>query len=132
MPARYRAGLAHVRAQQEEKQAMDRRRRVRCPVRWAISISRQGYPRIQSVTENLSSAGFFCYCPVAFPVGDSLDCVIEMATAGLGRLSSPLRLCCQARVVRVEPDENSGRYGIACQINDYTLGESSDAVPQLP
>jgi PilZ domain-containing protein len=103
-------------------QSMERRRRFRCSVHWGVSLSGQDHQTVRSVTENLSSAGFFCYCTVPFQVGEPLDCLIEMATPGLGDRSNSLRLRCQATVVRVEPDETSGKYGIACQIEDYTVG----------
>ena len=101
----------------------ERRRHPRIGLRWGIVLSRAGDPSvIESVTENLSRAGFFCYSARRFEIGEDVSCVLEIPTRDFGHPSGSLNLRCTARVVRVEePNEPASRFGVACRIDEYEI-----------
>ena len=98
----------------------ERRKRLRTQVHWTILLFRENTSKaVTTITQNLSSSGFYCLSRSAFALGEQLFCSIEVPTHDpLGRERS-LPLECRARVVRVEPEAGNTRFGIACQIEDY-------------
>ena len=102
--------------------SQERRRHPRIALRWGIALSRAGDPGvIESVTENLSRAGFFCFSPRRLEIGEDINCVLEIPTRDFGHPSGSLNLRCTARVVRVEPNESATRFGVACRIDEYEI-----------
>ncbi len=100
----------------------ERRRHPRIGLRWGVALTRSGESAtVESVTENLSRAGFFCYSPRRFDIGENIQCVLEIPTRDFGHPSGSLNLRCNARVVRVEPNEPATRFGVACRIDDYEI-----------
>jgi hypothetical protein len=82
------------------------------------------------VTQDLSSGGFCCVAPVAFPVNEVVSCYIKIPIYQPDRTEQMLALKCRARVVRVEllgPAE----YGVGCEIEDYLLPEGCGKRPVL-
>ena len=98
----------------------ERRKRVRTQVHWTILLFRENTSKaVTTITQNLSSSGFYCLSRSPFSLGEQLLCSLEVPTHDpLGKERS-LPLECRARVVRVEPEPGNGRYGVACQIEDY-------------
>jgi PilZ domain len=98
----------------------ERRKRVRTQVHWTILLFRETTSKaVATITQNLSSSGFYCLSRSPFSLGEQLFCSLEVPThdpLDKGR-TAPLE--CRARVVRVEPERGNGRFGIACQIEDY-------------
>jgi hypothetical protein len=101
--------------------SQERRRHPRIALRWALSLSRPGQlNRVESVTENLSRAGFYCFLPQKLEIGEDVDCVLEIPTRDYGHPSGSLSLRCTAKVVRIESAEVN-RFGVACRIDDYEI-----------
>ena len=92
----------------------DRRSRQRMPVRLGVSIrSPQGEPAT-GYTRDLSTTGIFLYADSEILAGSQLELVLMLPsqlTDGEKRW-----VCCQATVVRVEPGEEDGRFGVAACI----------------
>jgi hypothetical protein len=100
----------------------DRRRRLRADVRWAVSIRRHSSRTpIESITDNLSSEGFYCVCDEPFFPGEFLECMILAPTHTRNGLRECLGLRCLVQVVRVESLAASGRCAIGCHIEDYRV-----------
>ena len=104
----------------------ERRGRARVRVHWPILLfpNQVGEDAVQTITQNLSSHGFYCLSRRPFTVGELLLCTLQIPTNGLGAGESHLE--CQVRVVRVENNASEGQYGIACRMEDYRFAPSGD------
>ena len=100
----------------------ERRACLRLPVRWPVRIASSNGKDItlDAVTENLSSQGFYCWVRRAFKPGDTLHCVIEFPHR-VSIWARKLRMRCEAEVVRSECGSETGLYGVACHIRDYSI-----------
>jgi hypothetical protein len=99
---------------------LERRKRVRTRVHWRVLFFRDGSTEaIESLTQNLSSSGFYCLSRSSFSCGDSLICALEIPTHDPSGTERSLALECQIRVLRAETVDEKGIFGIACQIEDY-------------
>jgi hypothetical protein len=106
----------------------ERRRRPRAALQWRIHIYRSGHSDpLVSTSKNISSQGFYCLAQESCEPGECLECSIFIPTQQAGE--DTLRLKCSARVLRVEPAPNAG-FGLACQIEDYTLERLSGPMGQ--
>ncbi|MGB9605607.1 MAG: PilZ domain-containing protein [Bryobacteraceae bacterium] len=107
---------------------VERRARLRLPVHWPLRIMppNGGEEVLDSVTENLSSQGFYCWISRALAPGDCLRCVIEFPSRSAAS-ARRLRLHCHAEVVRSERGPQPGMFGIACRIKEYSV----EAVDEL-
>src|SRR5690349_18741009 len=54
----------------------DRRQRRRTPVRWPLTLWRDGTDAVETVTANLSSSGFYCLSPMPLMPGDLVRCAL--------------------------------------------------------
>jgi len=102
----------------------ERRRRVRADVHWAVRLVRHSTRKrieIDSVTDNLSSEGFYCVCDEAFVAGEFLECTIFVPTHARNAHREGLGLGCLVQVVRVESLAAGGRCGLGCHIEDYRV-----------
>lgn len=99
----------------------ERRKRPRFPVRCQVRLLRGSSSGefTDSVTQDISSMGFFCFSPSPFKVGETLTCRLKMPSQDFSNTQSPFTLEFLARVVRVENANEEGNFGIACQIEDY-------------
>jgi len=97
----------------------ERRRRGRSRVHWPILLFRNqiGEDTVQTITQNLSSQGFYCLSRKPFTVGELLLCKLQIPTNDPGGGESYLE--CRVQVVRVEENVVNGQYGIACKTLDY-------------
>jgi hypothetical protein len=104
----------------------ERRRRARARVHWPIALfpNQTGEDAVETVTQNLSSDGFYCLSRKRFIVEELLLCTLRIPMTGLGGRESHLE--CRARVVRVEENTADGEYGIACRIEDYRFVTACD------
>src|SRR5215472_14988735 len=100
---------------------VDRRKRHRIRVRWRILLSRTppGEGAEETVTENLSSDGFYCFSKIPFVAGELLFCKVDIPTSDSGCGASHLQ--CRVRVLRVERSTGDDKYGIACLTEDYDV-----------
>jgi hypothetical protein len=112
----------------ETAQPADRRKRTRTGVHWTLVLLREGKAaRIESMTQNLSSSGFYCLCPIAFTPGEQVRCELRVPTHGRRSDEAEMALECQAVVVRSEAAAD-GLFGIACRIEDYRLAGAEAVV----
>jgi len=79
---------------------------------------------VETVTQNLSSGGFYCRSRKRFIVEELLLCTLQIPMTGISGGESHLE--CRARVVRVEENAADGEYGIACRIEDYRFVTACD------
>jgi len=98
----------------------ERRRRVRTQVHWQVSfVGSDARSTVETTTQNLSSAGFRCLSPVRLVPGDLMVCMLKVPEHQPLIAGRTLALECKVRIVRVEPADETGSYGIACEIVDY-------------
>jgi hypothetical protein len=118
----------------------DRRQRARAPVRWAVLLMRDaGQTPIASVTDNLSSEGFYCLCDEPLVPGELLACIIRVPTQSRALQRAFLGLRCLVQVVRVESC-GASRWGHGCHIEGYQVIppalvqniEEGRLVPKMP
>jgi hypothetical protein len=114
----YAEGPAISAAQIASRQ--ERRRRVRTPVHWQVSfVGADARSTVETTTQNLSSMGFHCLSPVRLVPGDVMICMLKVPEHQPLAAGRTLALECKVRIVRVEPTDEAGSYGIACEIEDY-------------
>jgi hypothetical protein len=106
---------------------LERRKVERLALRWPIKLWKKGDARIvESVTSDLSCAGFYCTSNYAFLPGEALECAIQIADQSR-KTARTWTIHCMAIVLRVEAKTPESGYGIACRFDDYTvLGGFSD------
>jgi PilZ domain-containing protein len=101
----------------------ERRRRVRTPVHLAVYFfGSEHRAAVETVTQNLSSGGFYFVAPIPFPVNEVAFCYIKIPIYQPDRTEQMLALKCRVRVVRVEL-LGEAEYGVGCEIEDYLLPE---------
>ena len=72
-------GIGHTRAM---ALSIDRRKRKRVPVHWAVQFLGQARTRrAKTTTENLSSEGFYCISRKAFKLCEHVECEIAFPAA---------------------------------------------------
>jgi len=102
----------------------ERRRRLRADVHWAVRLVRHAIRapiEIESVTDNLSSEGFYCLCDESFVPGEFLECILFVPTHTRNAERECFGLRCLVRVVRAERLSTGSRCGIGCHIEDYRV-----------
>jgi hypothetical protein len=70
-------------------------------------------------TENISAAGVYLWLDGGMEVGSSAEFEITIPGESIGT-TLDVRLHCQGRVVRCDP-EQEGRSGVACVIENYEI-----------
>jgi len=99
----------------------ERRRRVRARVRWTVLFRQRHGEALESVTENLSSQGFYCLSQTPIASGEVLPCWLTIPTYDPSAEQATVILECRVRVLRSEAGSSAGLYGLACRIEDYHL-----------
>ena len=98
----------------------DRRRRDRVALHWRVRLFRSFQSvAIETVSEDLSSIGFYCTSQEPFELGETLQCIIVIPADTLDGFDSQVSLECHVTVVRIE--NNSNGYGLGCHIEYYDL-----------
>jgi len=98
----------------------ERRKRKRIGLRWPVRLFRDpAAPSVESITENLTSNGFYCISREPFRLGDRLECIIAIPAGSFGYSDTPIRLQCHVRITRVEGQQDG--FGLGCYIEDYDL-----------
>lgn len=99
----------------------ERRTRSRVRVHWSVRLLPGGGGKgIETVTQNLSSSGFYCFSPSPLKPGDCLLCTMKLPSYDPNGDEPVLTLECRVRVMRAEVTTD-GLFGIACRIYDYRL-----------
>ena len=105
----------------------ERRRRTRVLVRWPLLFRDVPGAAVDTVTENLSSEGFYCLTSKPFVPGDLRTCTLSAPAYRPDDGSWVILVECQVRVVRVQALSESGMYGMGCRIEDYRVHVPADA-----
>jgi hypothetical protein len=109
-------------AEVEVPEHRERRRRARAHVHWAVHLVRHpSRAPIESVTDNLSSEGFYCHCDESFVPGEFLECLVLVPTQARSAQGECLGLRCLVQVVRAEEPAAGGRCGIGFHIENYLV-----------
>lgn len=98
----------------------ERRRGRRLPLRLSATLIRRNGAIVPTITENLSSSGFYCHARERLIPGEEFDCSISLHSEGPANPQRQLVLICKGRVARVE-FVAADRYGVGCAIDDYLL-----------
>ena len=110
----------------EKARSMNRRKRTRAQLHWPLSFSLTGTTdTVQTITQDLSSDGFYCIANARFVPGEARHCTLLVPTHHPGGENSPLHVLCKVRIIRVEVTGERGFYGVGCQIMDYRLLNSA-------
>jgi hypothetical protein len=97
----------------------ERRRRIRVHVHWPVRFFLEGTEEtVDTVTQDLSSDGFYCQASTVFVPGEIRACTLGVPTHH--RNGGGIRpVLCKVRVIRVEALGADGLYGVGCRIEDY-------------
>ena len=100
----------------------ERRTRQRAALQWVVHVSRAGGKhQVASRTRDVSSQGFYCLVQEPFESGERVECTVVIPIPKSSKPDDVLWLKCQARVLRVEAVAASAAYGIAVQIDEYSV-----------
>jgi hypothetical protein len=101
----------------------ERRARARTQVHWPVLLLRDcGGKAIETVTQNLSSSGFYCLSSAGLAPGERLFCTLRVPAHDPDNDGSAVSLECSAVVMRSEVTVG-GEFGVAFRIEDYHLGK---------
>jgi hypothetical protein len=113
----------------EKARILNRRKRTRAQLHWPLSFALTGTAEtVQTITQDLSSDGFYCIANARFVPGEARHCTLLVPTHHPGGENSPLHVLCKVRIIRVEVTGERGFYGVGCQIMDYRLVNSARGV----
>jgi hypothetical protein len=101
-------------------------------VRWPLLFRDAPGAAVDTMTENLSSDGFYCVTAVPFVPGDIRFCTLTAPACHPEDSSGMILVQCRVRVVRVQALSESGQFGMGCRIEDYRvcLPAPADATAQ--
>jgi hypothetical protein len=106
----------------------ERRGRIRTTVHWPVRFFRNHTGEaVETLTQDLSSGGFYCLSPTPFVLGERLVCVLRVPTHRPGGKEADQTLECKVQVMRVDPAVQEEFYGIACRIEDYRFAPMHSA-----
>jgi hypothetical protein len=99
---------------------IERRKHPRLALHSVVLVSRgPGHSAVEVTTKDISIGGFYYLSVVTPTLGETIDCLIVIASAPR---EPELRLRCRAQVLRVEAcADPSGLHGIACRIEKYQV-----------
>ena len=100
----------------------ERRKRQRAAVHWPLHFLQPGTAEtLQSVTQNISSEGFYCLVEGKFVTGETRECAVTVPVHRPRNGFRTLTLHCTVRIVHVEKLAGNGASGVGCRIEDYRL-----------
>jgi hypothetical protein len=106
----------------EENLLTERRKRDRLSLRLPVRfLGADGSWGVSCWTENISSTGFYCFCPERLMVGERREVQLSLPARGYSRGGGSVDLYCQVRVMRIEPVGLGPGFGVACAIQKYAL-----------
>lgn len=120
--------LVAIRRLSDRPVSMERRKRNRVQVHWDLTFTRAGGPEIQTITQDLSSNGFYCLAQPGFMPGEVRECTLAIPTHHPDGGRPTVRVFCRVRVIRVEMLGESGLCGVGCEIEDYRFTDSAAAL----
>jgi hypothetical protein len=102
-----------------ESLPLNRRKRARLRVQWRLQFRADGRAAVETVTQDLSSEGFYCVVGTPFVPGEVRECILQVPAWDPEDESRSVPVPCQVRVVRVEGLAETGLYGVACRVENY-------------
>jgi hypothetical protein len=103
-------------------------------VRWPLLFRDAPAAVVDTVTENLSSDGFYCLTAVPFVPGDIRFCTLTAPACDPEDSRGMILVECRVRVVRVQALSERGLFGMGCRIEDYHVAlpaPAADAAHRL-
>jgi len=82
---------------------------------------------IETVTQDLSSEGFYCLANAPFIPGEIHSCTLSVPAYHPRDLTRVVPVQCRVRIVRVEALAENGLFGIGCRIEDYRVRATAGA-----
>lgn len=113
----------------ERMASEDRRRRPRYQLRCTVHL-KSGNRQLVAETQNISSEGLYCLSPLPLEPGELVAATLEFPGHG-GLSNSGMSLDLKLTVIRVEPQRESGKFGIACLMKDYQVHRALQDLPGL-
>ena len=109
-----------------ESSSSGSRRCERVVLKWPLVLARitRDTP-LETRTENLSAAGFYCFSIKQFRVGERLVATVRFPEMFKTHLQVGLCLKCAVQVVRVDPPNSQTGFGVGCRIDDYEFAMES-------
>ena len=99
---------------------VERRMRFRTRLHWEVRFFHPGLLNIlETVTQNLSSGGFYCLAETPLVPGELMTCSLKLPAHHPSGGEQAVSLECKVRVIRVEARDADGLYGMGCRIEDY-------------
>jgi hypothetical protein len=101
---------------------IERRGRIRRQAKWFVAIwaPKMSAP-VEALTTNLSSDGFHCLSPVPLEPGEIVACTLTIPEISIQPCGPRRLLECQVRIVRLEPPNKEGDFGIGCRIENFRI-----------
>jgi PilZ domain len=117
-------GIQNIR--RDSPKANDRRRRIRRQAKWPVSIwAPNTSAPVEALTTNLSSDGFHCLSPVPLKPDEIVACTLTIPEISI-QPGGPRRVLeCRVRIVRLEPPNEDGDFGIGCRIENFRIATAS-------
>lgn len=101
----------------------DRRCRPRVRLALPVVLFRSDAERIETRTEDVSCDSFYCISDHTFTLGDRLECELLIPGDELSSVpADDLLLRCRVRIVRVVAQGFQRGFGVACRLEDYSIG----------
>jgi hypothetical protein len=103
----------------------ERRKCARTRLHWPVLLFlSDAADAIQTFTRDLSSGGFYCMSTVPVTPGETLICTLRVPTYDPDGKHLERSLECKVRIMRVEPQDDSAVFGVACRIEDYRFAHT--------
>jgi hypothetical protein len=95
----------------------ERRRRARLELSCAVRVTTRGC-LVMGETKNISSEGLYCFVDRRFPEGEEVSASVVFPPP-YEENPPAITLAMQLLVLRCEPNNSNGSFGIACKVMDY-------------
>jgi hypothetical protein len=103
----------------------DRRKHDRIALRLLVQfVGADGSAVTSCFTRNISSGGFYFVSPEPLVPGDEKEVFLDLPACSQSRSGTNAGISCQVRVVRVDSMGAGLGFGVACQIDRYTVAAS--------
>jgi hypothetical protein len=104
---------------------LNRRRWRRLRVHWPLQF--HGEPGVETVTDDLSSDGFFCVAQTPFIPGEVRSCTLSVPAYHPDDVTRRICVHCRVRIVRVEALGKDSLFGVGCCIEEYRVHSFPDS-----
>ncbi len=103
----------------------DRRKHQRMALRLVVQLGEAGNPAAAGcVTQNISSGGFYFLSPAPLIRGERVHAFLVLPGFRESYAEENAGISCDVRIVRVDALEDGSAFGIACEIERYTIARS--------